>query len=564
MKPTDIIYGVDEPVPLGTWFFLGLQQLFVCTIYLILTSIIVHHANGSDEIARDVISRSLIMMGIAAIMQSLWKGPVGSGFLAPACVAVMYFSASLKAVNLGGLPLLFGMLIVAGIIQMLFAFFIKRMRILFPPVITGLLYCAMGLDIGLSALKKLIDDPNNLSINMNLDLQMFSITLFLIIGFSVWGKGLARLLCTILGLTIGVILAYFLGVFSTKGLEQIANASWFYFPSLKAMGFAFDWTLLPAFTIAAIAAGLRTMGVITTCQQINDNNWKRPDYQSIKKGVFTDGLNVALSGLVGTAGVGVSPSAVGVSKASGATSRYIAFSFGLSCFIFAMIPKFASIFVSIPISVAVAGLVFTSCILLVGGIRIIASREIEIRRTFIIGLTLLLTISQFVFVQFFEQLPSYLKPITSSGLALAALMAISLNLLFQIKKRRSYALEIESGKEISQILDKIRKWNISQETFSLVDKTITTLTSMIINQKKNDGKLKLTLDYNEIDLWVKISYCGELPDLPRTISLTSDNIIDEQVFFIGLSAILKELYPDKINVQNKNGQCELDVCFFVE
>ena len=35
--------------------------------------------------------------------------------------------------------------------------------------------------------------------------------------------------------------------------------------------------LVPAFMIAAVAAMLRTVGVVTTCQKINDADWKRPD-----------------------------------------------------------------------------------------------------------------------------------------------------------------------------------------------------------------------------------------------------------------------------------------------
>lgn len=563
MKPADIIYGVDEPVPLGRWLLLGLQQLFVCTIYLILTSIIVQHAHLSDQVAQGIISRTLIIMGLATILQSFRRGPIGSGYLAPACVAIMYFSPSLKAISLGGLPLLLGMLLIAGIIQMLFAFLIKSMRILFPPVVTGLLYCAMGLDVGLMAIKKLISDPGSFIVNQNLDLIIFAITLFLIIALSVWGKEIVRLLCTILGLIIGGILAYFLGAFRPESLQQIVHAKWFSLPLLENIGFRFDWILLPEFIIAGIAASLRTIGVISTCQQINNSDWKRPDYQSIKKGVFTDGLNVVLSGFLGATGVGVSPSAVGVSKATGATSRYIAYSFGLSCLVFAMVPKFASLFIGLPISVAVAGLVFTSCILFVGGISIITSREIDMRRTFIIGLTILLTISQFVFTGFFDGLPDFIKSVTSSGLTFAAVLAISLNLFFQIKKRQSYALELEEGSETAMILSKMKEWKIPGDLFDGVEKTITNLTNLIINQKKNDGKLKLKLNYNEVDLWVSVSYRGALPEFPKVIPITTEHIIDEQVFFVGLSAIFKEIYPDKINVQTKDGLCQLDICFFV-
>ena len=83
--------------------------------------------------------------------------------------------------------------------------------------------------------------------------------------------------------------------------------------------------LIPAFLIAGLAAALRTVGVVTTCQKINDRDWKRPAMKSIEGGVLADGLGCVGAGLLGTMGMNTGPSLVGVAKASGATSRYIAF-----------------------------------------------------------------------------------------------------------------------------------------------------------------------------------------------------------------------------------------------
>jgi xanthine permease XanP len=37
---------------------------------------------------------------------------------------------------------------------------------------------------------------------------------------------------------------------------------------------------------------LRTVGVITTCQKINDLDWKRPELKSIQRGIVADGIGM--------------------------------------------------------------------------------------------------------------------------------------------------------------------------------------------------------------------------------------------------------------------------------
>ena len=52
------------------------------------------------------------------LLQALPHGPVGSRLLAPSCFTGIYFASSLVAVKVGGMPLVWGMTIFAGIMEM--------------------------------------------------------------------------------------------------------------------------------------------------------------------------------------------------------------------------------------------------------------------------------------------------------------------------------------------------------------------------------------------------------------------------------------------------------------
>ena len=120
-KPSNLIYGVDEKPPIVSTFLLGLQHTFVMSSTLILPVVIVSEIGGTLNQVQSVVSYSMIAAGLATILQSLKRGPVGSGYLCPHLVGPSYLSASIQAAWLGGLPLLFGMTIVAGFFEALFA-----------------------------------------------------------------------------------------------------------------------------------------------------------------------------------------------------------------------------------------------------------------------------------------------------------------------------------------------------------------------------------------------------------------------------------------------------------
>jgi NCS2 family nucleobase:cation symporter-2 len=64
-----------------------------------------------------MLSLAMIALGLGAILQSLSTGPIGSGFLCPPCHTGIFLEPSIAALKLGGFPLVFGMTIVAGLIQ---------------------------------------------------------------------------------------------------------------------------------------------------------------------------------------------------------------------------------------------------------------------------------------------------------------------------------------------------------------------------------------------------------------------------------------------------------------
>lgn len=565
-KPSDIVYGLLDRPPFLTTLSLAIQQLFVIFPYLVLVSVIAKAAHASTSVAASLISLTLIAMGIGTALQALHKGPIGAGYLAVACPMPNYLQPSIAAVHTGGLSLMAGMVLFSGVCQTVIAMFLKKIRFLFPNVLTGLVFCMIGIDMGKIGLQQIILVPDSLySAAFAKHIFCFAVTFSLIVIFNVWGRGLLRLLCSSIGLVIGSILALFLGLYLPDKLAQLHTANWFALPQIVISHYSFDPALIFVFLISSIASVLRATGAITTAQEMNDANWHRADQQNLKKGLFADGLTAILGGAVGTTGLGCTPSSVGLSKASGATSRWIAYMVALLCFILAFCPKLGALFFALPSSVIAAGLLFVSCILFTGGIRIIAVQEIDARKTFIICVSLFAGLSTQFFPTFYQQFPAILQPIVTSLLSLGTIVAFLLNLVFRLGIKRTERLVFDQAdEEFSKTLkQKINQLHIKANIAEAIINSFTRIANLIITGRHNKNPITGTLSYDELDFIVSLRYEGSLITLPTKKNFASDDLSEENAFIEGISTLYRDFSPDRVEYTSKDDIVTIRMNFVV-
>jgi xanthine permease XanP len=388
-RPESLIYAVDEWPPLTKLIFLGVQQASLVTIFMVFMVLVVQESGATQQSALSTLSFAMIAVGIGAVLQCLWKGPIGSGYLAPPVPSAIYLLVALIAAKEGGLPLVFGMTMVAGAFEVVLSRFLLRLRWVFPPVVTGIIIAAVGFEIGLISLREILCAaglacPPNFTVHLGVAI----LTAAIMMGLSIWGKGPLRLFCTLLGLVLGFVAALAAGLVSPQNQVQLAVSPVLAFPGTGHWVYAFHLDLLGPFLVAGMAAGVRTIGVLTTAQQINDDRWQKPDLQSIKGGVTADGLACLIGGALGSIGMSASPSAVATSKVTGATSRYIALAVGAWFLLLACSPKLAALFLAFPPAVVGGTLLFVGCLNLAGGIRLMSTGGVDNRKTFIIGISL--------------------------------------------------------------------------------------------------------------------------------------------------------------------------------
>jgi xanthine permease XanP len=205
-RPKDLIYALDERPPALQLLALGFQHTLVICPYLVMVALVTGAAKLPHDPARNAMALAMVAVAFLTVLQSLRLGWVGSGYLCPPVVSAIYLPSSMAAATSFGFPVVCGMVMFAGGCEALMAHFVRRLRKLFPAVVSGVVIIAVGLELGKIGMGVLLEG----------EARTFVTGLCVLVtmtALAIWAKGLPKLLCALIGILVGYAIAAWLGVF---------------------------------------------------------------------------------------------------------------------------------------------------------------------------------------------------------------------------------------------------------------------------------------------------------------------------------------------------------------
>jgi xanthine permease XanP len=316
--------------------------------------------------------------------------------------------------------------------EALFSRIVRRLQILFPTEVTGLVVLMVGIAlVPLGASKFLGIETEDAIIDAS-DVTVAAITLGLMIGLNIWSRGRIRLNCVLIGMAAGYVLAHPFGILSSADIARVWHSPFLALPDRSFISWSFDVSLLVPFLIASLASSLKTVGDLMTTQKVNDDAWVKVDMKSISGGLLADGIGCMFCGMLGGLGTSTSSSNVGMSAATGATSRRIAISAGCLFILFAFLPKLSALFSIMPQPVMGAILVFVTSFMVIARIQITLTTKLDTRKIFVTGISLIFGLSVDILPELYRNIHPWLRPLFSSSLTLSIILAIVLTQVFRI------------------------------------------------------------------------------------------------------------------------------------
>lgn len=428
------VYAVNEMPPPVHLLVSSIQHLFLMITSLSLPILFAAQISGSPEFAASLIAFSMWAAGIGSILQALKLPYVGSGYLCPNLCGPSYFSLSLSAAWVGGMPLVRGMTIIAGLIEMAIAPIIKRLRRVFPTFIVGLVMAMVGVSIitpGITSFFGLAlrDDAIRTS-----DIIIGALSLMTMVLANLWGKGNVRIYCLIIGIATGWIAAFiFLPGYRTT-LSVIHQFPVFSFPRIgpEFRQITFDPKLILPFAVIAIGGSLKSFGNLLVAQKIFVPTLKEPDYVPLRNGLMADGISTVLAGIFGGMAVDTSSSNVGLAAATKVFSRWICVGAGVLFITLAFFPRFVILLAQMPMPVLGASIIFAGCFMLCIGLQEMFSEEWNPHKTFVVGIALIFGLSTAFLPGLYARAPHVIQTFFTDPLPTTAIIAIGLNQFLQL------------------------------------------------------------------------------------------------------------------------------------
>jgi NCS2 family nucleobase:cation symporter-2 len=558
-KPANLVYAVEESPPPLVTILNGAQHVGLIAINLIYPLLVFRALDAPVALVTNLLAVGMVVLGAGTFLQARRFGPLGSGYMCPATFTAAYLGPSLLAVKTGGLALLFGMTLFAGALEAALAKLLQRMRAIFPPEISGLVIFMIGWGAGIAGLRLLLGgDAAPPSPD---EWLVAGITLATMGALNVWAKGILRMLCALIGLVAGYLISVPTGLIDTRQFAAVAQAPWVGLPDFSHVSWSFDAALALPFAIACIAVAMKAVGTITMCQRMNDAEWVRPELRSITRGVLADGASTMLAGSMGAVGTNTSTPAVGLAAATGVGSRQVAYAAGAIFLLLGLTPKLSAALAVMPRPVMVAALLFTVMFIIINGLQVMTSRLLDVRRTLVIGTSIVAGGAVEVFPLIASSAPQAYAPLFGSSLAFATLVALVLNLIFRIGVRKTLTLKIDRDHIEPEEIEKFLKssgatWGARPDVVNRAVIGVIELLDAVRENCWRAGDIEIAATFDEFNLDVRVRYEGDALEFPDQRPSPAEIVSSENGARL-LAGYMVRRCADRLRSQHRNGKASV-------
>ncbi len=557
-KPSSLIYSADDRPSVFVALSNGIQHVGLISINLVYPLLICRAVDAPISLVANLLSIGMIVLSVGTLIQVLRLGPIGSGYMLPSTFTASYFAPGLLAARMGGLPLVFGMTIFAGALEALVAPMLNRLRKFLPVEVSGLVIFMLGVAAGLAGLRTLLG-PTAAPVS-SAEWLVGAMTLGSMTALNVWAKGLARMLCALIGLTIGYAVAAAADLLNPALWALVAQADWLGIPHFGHIAWSFNATLAAPFAIASLAAAMKAAGTLTICEKMNDATWVRPDMRSITRGVLSDGLATIIAGLAGTAGgVNTSTPSAGLASATGVASRNIAVVAAAIFFLLGFCPKLTALLAIMPRAVVVSALMYAVTFIMINGLQVMMSRMLDTRRTFVLGFGILGGLAMEAFPKSVNLMPSDIAAVAGSSLVASTAIALLFNLVFRIGVRKTAALNIVREQIDPQKIENFfsehgKAWGARQDVTNCASFGVVQLVDAIAESYWKGDIMSVRVSFDEFRLDISVTYSGDQIDFPE-VRPSVEQIRDSADGARLLAGFLLRRNADRVQSVTRDGKC---------
>ena len=476
MNASKMTIDINEKPPIWKWIILALQHVFAMFGATILVPILVNGAAGSEVLTIPV---ALVTSGIGTLIYILCtkgKSPVylGSSFAFITPLATGAVLAGVGGAMTGGMLVGLIYVIVALIIAIVGKEWLQK---ILPPIVIGPMIMIIGLGLASSAVSSIGIAAGTEAISIKgVIVALFT---FLVTGLVMLkAKGFFKVVPFLIGIASGYILSCILGLVD---FSPVLAAAFFSVPDFVIPFVSYTPTFAAALTIAPIA-------LVTIAEHIGDHTAlstiigkdliKEP---GLNRTLLGDGLATLTAALLGgppNTTYGENTSVVGMTKVASVWVIGLAAIFAI-CLGF--LGKFTALISTIPSPVLGGVSLLLYGFIAVNGLKVLIENRVDFSksRNVIIASSMLVLGLGGAALTF--------GSVTVSGMSLAAVVGVLLNLLLPHEDEEKEEIKTEEAK-IEKVEEIDENKEVVESTLNILDHPLVEHKLSILRDKKTGTK----------------------------------------------------------------------------
>ncbi|SFR23693.1 MULTISPECIES: uracil permease [unclassified Paenibacillus] len=409
---------VNEKLPAGPGFLLSVQHLFA----MFGSTVLVPNIFGVDP------GMILLMNGIGTLLY-IWicRGKIPA-YLGSSFAFIAPVSLVLKN-NPGGngYAMALGAFIVTGIIFCLVALVIKYagtrwLDVVFPPAVMGSIVALIGLELvpvaaGMAGIvnadptKAWSPDPKTITLSL--------VTLGVTVLGAVLFRGFAKIIHILIGIVVGYVLAYFMGMVNT---QAIADAPFFGHPAITTPVFNTS-AMLTILPVALVVIVEHIGHLLVTSNIVGRELSKDP---GLHRSLLGNGISTVISGFVGSTPNTTYGENIGVMALTKVYSVWVIGGAAVIAILLSFSGTFSAIVSNIPAPVMGGVSLLLFGVIAASGLRIFVEQKVDFAKpTNMLLATIVLVVG-------ISGTTLTWGAVTLKGMALATIIGIILSLFFKL------------------------------------------------------------------------------------------------------------------------------------
>jgi xanthine permease len=423
---TGSLFEMGGVPPLKKVVPLGMQHVVAAIVGVVTPALLVANVcglNGTDKTI--LIQASLLISALATFLQLFPIFGIGSGLPVIAGVSFAYVPTLLAIGGQFGIEAIFGAQIAGGLVAIIIGLFLKQLRVLFPPLVTGTVIFTIGLSLYPTAINYMAGGKGSADFGSPKNWAVALFTFVIVVFLNYFTKGIFKLASILIGMFAGYLLALSLHMVN---FAPVAQESWFQFVPVMHFGIKFDMSAIVLMVIIYIVNSVQAIGDFSTTT-IGGLD-RSPTDKELSGGIISNGVTSIVSSLFGGMPTAIYGQNAGIVIVNRVVNRIV---FAFAAFVLliaAFVPKFSGVLTTIPQSVIGGATVSVFAMIAMAGIKMISSAGFTSRNMAVVGLSVAIGVGIAETQGSLALFPSWVATVFgSSAVVLATVLAIVLNVI---------------------------------------------------------------------------------------------------------------------------------------